>query len=193
MHNFVYDIPTRVYFGEGQIENLPKELAVFGKKVLLAYGGGSIKKIGLYDKIMSLLNDNGFEVFEVSGIEPNPRIETVRKGAELCKSESIDMVLAIGGGSTIDCAKVIAAGACYDGDPWDLVINPPKITGALPIFDVLTLSATPIPRTLQFSLLGARDLSIINTPPPNRIPVQTEIMLFDKDEVKSIINYDNIF
>lgn len=106
------------------------------------YGGGSIKKNGIYDTAMQLLKDAALKVFELSGVEPNPRIETVRKGVAICKEEGIDMVLAIGGGSTIDCSKVIAAGAKYDGDAWDLVLDATKIKAALPIFDVLTLSAT---------------------------------------------------
>lgn len=141
MTNFTYSNPTRIHFGKGQISHLA-DLADYGKSVLLVYGGGSIKKIGLYDQAMQLLNDAGLTVFECAGVEPNPRIETVRRGAELCKKENIDLVLAIGGGSVIDCSKVIAAAACYDGDAWDLVLQPPKIQKALPIFAVLTLSAT---------------------------------------------------
>lgn len=91
---------------------------------------------------MEILNDAGLSVSELSGVEPNPRIETVRKGVEICKNEGIDMILAIGGGSTIDCAKVVAAGAKYDGDAWDLVLDGSKIFDALPIYSVLTLSAT---------------------------------------------------
>ncbi|MDD6043100.1 MAG: iron-containing alcohol dehydrogenase [Eubacteriaceae bacterium] len=141
MYNFTLQIPTRIHFGKGTIENLA-ELKNYGKKVLMVYGGGSIKKNGIYDSAVEILKANGMEMFELSGVEPNPRIQTVRAGAEICKKEGIDMVLAIGGGSTIDCSKVIAAAAKYDGDPWDLVINPTKITAALPIFDILTLSAT---------------------------------------------------
>lgn len=141
MENFTFQIPTRIHFGKGSISYL-EELKNYGKKVLLVYGGGSIKKNGIYDKAMTILKNAGLEVLELSGVEPNPRIETVRAGVEICKKEKIDMILAIGGGSTIDCAKVVAAGAKYDGDAWDLVINPAKISGALPIFDVLTLSAT---------------------------------------------------
>ena len=92
--------------------------------------------------LMKILKDAGLTVFELSGVEPNPKIETVRKGVEICKNEGIDMVLAIGGGSTIDCSKVVAAGARYDGDAWDLVLDGSKVKAALPIFDVLTLSAT---------------------------------------------------
>lgn len=141
MYNFTLQIPTRIHFGKGTISKL-EELKDYGKKVLLVYGGGSIKKNGIYDKALSILKNVGLEVLELSGVEPNPRIETVRAGVEICKKENIDMVLAIGGGSTIDCSKVIAAGAKYNGDAWDLVLDPSKIKAALPIFDVLTLSAT---------------------------------------------------
>ena len=108
----------------------------------MVYGGGSIKRAGIYDEAMKLLTGAGLTVFVLPGVEPNPRIESVRKGAELCKAEGIDMVLAIGGGSTIDCAKVIAGAAKNDGDAWDLVLNSNLIQSALPIYTVLTLSAT---------------------------------------------------
>lgn len=141
MYNFTLHIPTTIHFGKGAISHLD-ELKNYGHKVLLVYGGGSIKKNGIYDTAMSILEKAEIKVLELSGVEPNPRIQTVRKGVEICKSEDIDMILAIGGGSTIDCAKVIAAGAKYAGDAWDLVLDSSKITAALPIFDVLTLSAT---------------------------------------------------
>lgn len=141
MYNFRFSVPTTIYFGKGQISHL-SELADYGSKVLLVYGGGSIKRNGIYDTALKILGDAGVTVTELSGVEPNPRIETVRKGVELCKEQKLDMVLAIGGGSAIDCAKVVAAGAMYDGDAWDLVLDPTKITKALPIFSVLTLAAT---------------------------------------------------
>lgn len=87
MNNFVYHIPTKVYFGENTLGNLGKELSAFGKKVLLCYGGGSIKITGLYDKIISELNNAGLQYFELSGIQPNPRVTSVRQGAEICKRE----------------------------------------------------------------------------------------------------------
>ncbi len=142
MYNFTHDIPTKILFGKGQIEKLTKELSVFGKRVLLAYGGGSIKKTGLYDDVMRRLEKDGFTVTECSGIEPNPRIATVEKGVRLCRENKIDAVLAVGGGSTIDCAKAICAGVYFDGDLWDMVMHPEKIRKALPLVDVLTLSAT---------------------------------------------------
>ena len=141
MNNFTYSIPTKIHFGKGQIAHL-SELRESGEKVLLVYGGGSIKKAGIYDTAMKILKDAGLCVSELSGVEPNPRIESVVKGVGICKEENIDMVLAIGGGSVIDCGKVIAAGACSEEDPWELVLHPEKITAALPIYSVLTLAAT---------------------------------------------------
>ncbi|ABR34579.1 iron-containing alcohol dehydrogenase [Clostridium beijerinckii] len=142
MENFNYSIPTKVYFGKGQIKNLAAIIKESGNKILIAYGGGSIKKIGLYDEMIKILNDNSISYVELSGIEPNPRIETVRKGIKICKENNVEVVLAVGGGSTIDCAKVIAAGVKYEGDPWDLVTSPQKINEVLPIVTILTLSAT---------------------------------------------------
>ena len=143
MNNFVYNIPTKVYFGENQLSHLSEELKRFGSRVLMTYGGGSIKKIGLYDKVMDEMKKAGLEVFELSGIEPNPRIDSVRKGAQMCKEHKIDVLLAIGGGSTIDATKFMAAGACVDHDPWDF-FNEKRapINEALPIVTILTLSAT---------------------------------------------------
>ena len=141
MYNFTFHVPTKIHFGEGQIEHLT-ELKASGDKVLMVYGGGSIKRSGIYDKAMEILKGEGMEVFELPGIEPNPRIESVRAGVEICKKEGIDMVLAIGGGSTIDASKVIAAGTKYDGDAWDLVLDSSKIKDALPIYTVLTIAAT---------------------------------------------------
>lgn len=142
MNPFVYDIPVKVYFGENQFCFLGKELARFGKRVLLTYGGGSIKKIGLYDVILSELAKEGLEVYELPGIEPNPRIESVRAGAQCCKAHHIDVILAVGGGSTLDAAKFMAAGACVDHDPWEFFTREAPIEKALPLVTVLTLSAT---------------------------------------------------
>ena len=139
-----YDLymPVHLVFGRGRIAELPKLIAGYGKKVLLTYGGGSVKRIGLYDKVKALLAAEGCTVFELSGIEPNPKIESVRAGVEICKKEGIDFILAIGGGSTLDCSKAIALGAKYDGDPWDLVIHRDRIGKKLPVFDVMTMAAT---------------------------------------------------
>lgn len=142
MNSFVYDIPTKVYFGENQLGNLGKELKKYGNKVLLTYGGGSIKKIGLYDKIVKEVKDSGLELFELSGIEPNPRVSSVNAGADICKRENIDVLLAVGGGSVIDCTKYIGAATFYDGDAWDILLGKFNVEKCLPIIDILTLAAT---------------------------------------------------
>ncbi len=140
MNDFRFHVRTDVRFGKGAVRFLPELLAPYGKKVLLAYGGGSIKRTGIYQQVMEQLKD--FEIFELSGIEPNPKIESVRAGAEICKEKDIDVVLAVGGGSCIDAAKAIAGAACYDGDAWDLVMEPSKIGKVLPVVSVVTLAAT---------------------------------------------------
>ncbi len=141
MQNFDYQTPTRLIFGEGSIEKLPEVMAAFGRRILLAYGGGSIKKTGLYDKVRDLLKD--FEIHELSGIEPNPKYTgSVAPGAALCKEKHIDVILAVGGGSVLDCSKAIAAGAMYDGEPWDLISYKVPTKAALPIVDVMTMAAT---------------------------------------------------
>ncbi len=141
MQNFDYMTPTRLIFGEGAVKNLPSVMAPLGKKILLTYGGGSIKKLGLYDKVKELLKD--FEVFELSGIQPNPKYNpSVLEGVRLCKQNKIDAILSVGGGSVLDCSKAIAAGACYDGEPWDLITYKVQAKSALPIVDILTLAAT---------------------------------------------------
>ena len=141
MQNFDYQTPTRLIFGKGVIEQLPGVMAQFGKKILLTYGGGSIKKIGLYDKVKELLQD--FEIFELPGIQPNPKYDpSVLDGVKICKENDIDVILAVGGGSVLDCSKAIAAGAKYDGDVWDLITYQAFAKDAIPIVDILTLAAT---------------------------------------------------
>lgn len=140
MNNFRFHAYTDIRFGKGQVSALPEVMSPYGTKVLMVYGGGSIRRSGLYDTVKKLLN--GFTVYELSGIEPNPKIASVREGVRICRENGIEMVLAVGGGSTIDAAKVIAGGAYYDGDPWDLVTNSSKIGKVLPVITVLTLAAT---------------------------------------------------
>lgn len=114
-----YDLyhPTHLVFGKGRIAELGNLIKGYGKKVLLAYGGGSVKRIGLYDEAKKILADAGCEIVELGGIAPNPKIESVREGVALCKKEGVEFILSIGGGSVLDCAKAIALGANYDGDP----------------------------------------------------------------------------
>ena len=141
MQNFDYMTPTRLIFGKGVIAKLPSVMAQFGKKILLTYGGGSIKKIGLYQKVHELLK--GYEIIELPDIQPNPKYDpSVLDGVRLCKEHNIDVILAVGGGSVLDGSKSIAAGACYDGDPWDLISYKVKAKAALPIVDIITLAAT---------------------------------------------------
>lgn len=140
MNNFTFNIPTDIRFGKGQIESLSQELEKYGKRVLLVYGGGSIKKNGIYDQVMEQLE--GFKIWELSGITPNPKVSAVRKGAALCKEHDVDVILAVGGGSTIDATKHIAAAACYEGDAWDLILDRSKVKEALPFAVVLTICAT---------------------------------------------------
>ena len=141
MQNFDYMTPTRLIFGKESILKLPEVMAPQGKRVLLTYGGGSIKKLGLYDRVKELLKD--FEIFELPGIQPNPKYNpSVLEGVRICKEQQVDVILAVGGGSVLDCSKAIAAGAKYDGDPWDLITYKVKAQAALPIVDILTLAAT---------------------------------------------------
>lgn len=142
MNTFLQYNPTRLLFGEGQIQKLPDELGQKGLKVLVVYGGGSIKRNGVYDDVIRELKNAEASVFELSGVEPNPRLSTVQRGVDICKSEGIDFLLAVGGGSVIDCTKAIAVGAKYDGNPWDLIRQKAPIESALPIGTVLTLAAT---------------------------------------------------
>ena len=143
MNNFIYNIPTKVYFGENQLQkNLGQEIKKYGDKVLLVYGGGTIKKIGLYQDIIKELQNFNIEVYEFSGIEPNPRHTSINKAASICKEKDIDVILGIGGGSVIDSCKIIAAGRYYDGDIWDFVAKKAEIQKALPIITILTLAAT---------------------------------------------------
>lgn len=142
MQNFIYDIPTKVYFGKGVIKDLPEAIAPYGKKILLVYGGGSIKKNGIYDTVVSLLKTIEAEIYELSGVEPNPRVSTVRKGIDICKDKKVDVILGVGGGSVIDRSKAIAAGTKYSGAPWELCIDRSKIKDALPIVAVSTMAAT---------------------------------------------------
>ena len=141
IQNFDYQTPTRVIFGKGVIGQLPAVMKPLGRRVLLAFGGGSIKRIGLYDKVKELLKD--FEITELSGIEPNPKYDpSVLEGVRLCKENDIDVILSVGGGSVLDCCKAISTGAKYEGEPWDLIIGKVKATDAVPIVDIMTLAAT---------------------------------------------------
>lgn len=139
MHNFVFHNPVKILFGRGQIANIANEIPA-DAKILMTFGGGSIKRNGVYDQVKQALA--GRTVYEFGGIEPNPRIETLMQAVALARAESIDFLLAVGGGSVIDGTKFIAATVPFDGDPWDILAKQAPITSALQLGAVTTLSAT---------------------------------------------------
>ncbi|MBU0527851.1 iron-containing alcohol dehydrogenase [Candidatus Micrarchaeota archaeon] len=140
MENFEYQCQTKIIFGKETENQAGEEINKLGKKVLLHYGSGSIKKSGLYDRIVESLKKANVEFVELSGVVPNPRLSLVKEGVELCKKEDVDCILAVGGGSVIDSAKAIGAGAVYDGNVWDF-FEGKIIEKSLPVGVVLTISA----------------------------------------------------
>ncbi|MDR1320264.1 MAG: iron-containing alcohol dehydrogenase [Gracilibacteraceae bacterium] len=141
MENFTYAIGTRSYFGEGQIKNLGRNIRQYCARVLLVYGQGSIKRNGVYDAVIEELGKSGINFAELPGIEPNAKLPDVIEGVRLCRLHQVGGVLAVGGGSVLDCAKTIAGCVAYEGDPWDLISMQVRYTKFLPIFTVLTLAA----------------------------------------------------
>lgn len=142
MYNFCFEVPTKILFGKNAVAGLAEEIVKYGTRVLLCYGGGSIKKSGLYDTVIRQLNAKGLFYRELSGISPNPRIEEVEEGIRLVREHKLDFILPVGGGSSIDCSKAVSAGAGYNGNAWDLITGKAPIKTSLPIGTVLTLSAT---------------------------------------------------
>jgi len=141
MINYNFYNGTEIIFGKDRENEVGKYAVKFGKKVLLHYGGGSIKSTGLYDRIVKSLKDEGMELFELPGVKPNPRLSLIREGIEICRNEKIDIILAVGGGSTIDSAKAIAFGTPYDGDVWDFFTGKAVPKCSLPVGTVLTIPA----------------------------------------------------
>lgn len=144
MNQFTYSYPTKVYFGEGAAKQaLPQELGKYGKTVMLAYGGGSVKKNGIYDELKALLEAAGKGVVDFSGIMPNPTYAKVQEGAQLAKEKGVDFILAVGGGSVVDCCKVVSAQAMLDEDIWDMEYSSGKFpTTGIPMGAVVTASGT---------------------------------------------------
>lgn len=145
MENFVFEYATKVYFGKGAAkEYLAKALSAYGRNVMLAYGGGSIKKNGIYEELIGILKDAGKTVTEFSGIMPNPTYTKVQEGAALAKKEKIDFILAVGGGSVIDCCKIIAAQAMMDDDLWEMEIERHQLPSVqpIPMGAIVTVSGT---------------------------------------------------
>lgn len=139
MLNFEFQNPTKLIFGKGSIAKIAKQFTR-PTKIMLTFGGGSVKRNGVYDQVIAALK--GHEIVEFWGIEPNPKVETLRKAVELGKAENVEFIIAVGGGSTVDGTKLIACAICYDGDAWDLVLDPKKVTGAIPFASVMTMPAT---------------------------------------------------
>lgn len=142
MNDFTFYNPTKIHFGRNMVANqLAKSLTPY-QTVLVVYGGGSVKRNGVYDDVVAVLQAENKTIIELAGVDPNPRVTTANEGAALCKEHNVDIVLAVGGGSVIDCTKLIAAAAKYDGDAWDIVTRKATVQEALPIGVVLTLAAT---------------------------------------------------
>lgn len=141
MNNFIFQNATKIIFGKETQSQVGKETKKYSSKVLLHYGGGSIKESGLYNTVISKLNEEGIEYIELSGVKPNPRLSLVQEGIELCRSNGIDFILAVGGGSVIDSAKAIAVGVPYCGDVWEFYEGKAEVGAALPVGVVLTIPA----------------------------------------------------
>ncbi|MFH2019963.1 MAG: iron-containing alcohol dehydrogenase [archaeon] len=141
MENFIYECKTKIIFGRNTETQVGEETKKFGRKILLLYGSGSIKKNGLYGRVIDSLKNAGLVTFELGGVIPNPTMGLVYDGIKLCRGKNIDFILAVGGGSVIDSAKAIACGFYYEGDAWDFFSKQVEITKALPIGTILTIPA----------------------------------------------------
>ncbi len=141
MRDFIFENRTKIIFGKDTEKLIGSEAIKYGEKALLHYGGGSVKKIGVYNKVISSLKASGIEIIELGGVMPNPRLDLVNEGIKLVKENKIDIIIAVGGGSVIDSAKAIAMGACYDGDVWDFYSGKATPVNALPVATVLTIPA----------------------------------------------------
>lgn len=141
MIDFVFQNPAKIIFGRDALHHLGAEVLRYGKRVLLVYGGGSVKRSGLFDQVMAILAGEGVAVWELGGIVPNPRLSRVYEGIDICRKAKIDLVLALGGGSAIDTAKGIANGVPYDGDVWDFYSAKATPKAVLPLGTILTIPA----------------------------------------------------
>lgn len=141
MDNFVFQNPTKIIFGKGTENEVGTEVALYSSKVLLHYGGGSIKKSGLYDRVVDSLKSAGVQFWELSGVKPNPRLSLVNEGIKICRENGIKFILAVGGGSAIDSAKAIAMGVPYPGNVWDFFTGKAQLNEVLPVGTILTIPA----------------------------------------------------
>lgn len=141
MENFTFQNPTKIIFGNGTENQVGDEIRPFSNKILLHYGGGSIKRSGLFDRVVKSLEDAGIEILELPGVKPNPRLSLVQEGIKICREKGINFILAVGGGSVIDSAKAISAGVPYNGDVWDFFSKKAELKETLPVGVVLTIPA----------------------------------------------------
>lgn len=156
MENFEFSSPTKIIFGKGTEQRVGEEVKLYSSRILLLYGSGSIKKTGLYDRIVASLKKSQVEFVELAGVHPNPRLALVEQGISICKEQGIDFILAVGGGSVIDSAKAIGAGACYDGVVWDYFPAAMPVTECLPVGVVLTIAAAGSEAS-QFAVITKED------------------------------------
>ncbi|MCL4378440.1 MAG: iron-containing alcohol dehydrogenase [Actinobacteria bacterium] len=142
MENFIFQNITKIIFGHGAEKNAGTETKKYSDKVLLHYGGGSIKKSGLYENIIKYLHEEKIGIIELAGVEPNPKLSLIKKGIEICRKNSIGFILAVGGGSVIDSAKAISVGVPYNGDIWDFFGGKAKAKTSIPLGVILTISGS---------------------------------------------------
>ena len=141
MENFIFQNPTKIIFGKDTENQVGNEVGQYSKKILLHYGGGSIKQTGLYQRVITSLEEAGIEYVELPGVKPNPRLSLVREGIKLCREHSLSLILAVGGGSVIDSAKAIGMGVLYTGDVWDFFTGKAIPAETLPVGTILTIPA----------------------------------------------------
>ena len=157
MNNFEYYAPTKVVFGKNEFENLGKEVAIYGKKALLVEQNGPLDDMGVFKKAIKLMKDSNIAVFELKGIESNPKLSKIEEGIKIAKDKQIDVIVAVGGGSTIDTAKAIGFGVKSDGDIWDYFSLKKTIIDTLPVIAVSTISATGAETSMHCVVTNDRD------------------------------------
>lgn len=188
MQNFIFENPTRILFGKGQIKRIGAEVRRHGERALLVYGSGSIRKNGVYDQVMASLGEAAVAVVEFPGARSNPVLSHVRRGIDLARKEGVDVVLAVGGGSVIDTAKAIAAGAPAECDVWDFFLRKSAIKRALPVLTVVTVSASASemnPAAVITNEDGARKYSIRDMAVQPKASVLDPTVLFSLDRAYS--------
>jgi alcohol dehydrogenase YqhD (iron-dependent ADH family) len=184
MQEFVFHNPTKIIFGEGKISELGAEAKTYGKKALLVYGMGSVKSNGVYDQTVASLTEAGVEIVEFGGVKSNPMMSYARKGVELAKSEQVDMVVAVGGGSVIDTSKSIAAGAVTDTDILEFFVFTSNVETALPLLAVLTIPAAG--SEMNGGMVLTRDDTLDKLGTCNYAPLYPKVSILDPTVTYSI-------